>query len=124
MRRRRCTQGVSIRSCSVASPGIEPVGPRVEDVLVDRVGDEALAPVGLGARHVPLHEPDLAPVPQHEVVGAGLRGRPVDRTSRPRRLDSIRAPTSVTDEPSRMIECSTSLPRMRTPSPMAVKGPT
>ena len=35
----------------------------------------------------------------------------------------MRAPTSVTDEPSRMIECSISLPRMVTPSPMAVKGP-
>ena len=78
MRRRRCTQGVSIRSCSVASPGGDAVGPGVEEVPVDGVDDEPLAPVRLGARHARLHEPDLAAVTQHEVVRARLRGRPVD----------------------------------------------
>src|SRR4029077_5003672 len=98
---------------------LRPVRPRVDEVPVDRVDDEALAAVGLGARHVRYTSPTWLRSPSMRLNARGLVSPRETRAFRPRRVDSIRAPPSVTDEPSRMIECSISLPRIVTPSPTA-----
>ena len=77
---------------------------------MDGVGDQPPAPVGLGARHgVAYTSPTWRPSPSTRLYARGLCSAPVDpRVFRPSRLDSSRALTSVTDEPSRTIEFSIS----------------
>ena len=52
IRRRRCTHGRVDQVLLGRLARDEPVGPRVEEIPVDRIDDEALAAVGLGAGHV------------------------------------------------------------------------
>src|SRR6266508_3643379 len=61
--------------------------------------------------------------PSMKLNDRGLRALRWIDTLRPMRLDSMRPPMSEMLAPSRTMECSTSLPRTTTPSPMEVKGP-
>src|SRR3989304_3058341 len=61
--------------------------------------------------------------PSMKLNDRGLRALLWMDTLRAMRLDSMRPPMSEMLAPSRTMECSTSLPRTTTPSPMEVKGP-
>src|SRR6266849_4129733 len=93
--------------------------------LDGRLGGVVLHRVGALGVVVEAHQtsPTSLRSPSMKLNDLGLRALLWMDTLRPMRLDSMRPPMSEMLAPSRTMECSTSLPRTTTPSPMEVKGP-